>query len=63
MEAVFLFYKDESRRAYIQEHTKNHSNRNGLTTRCCLFETVFFVETIHASVCLSEFLTASVEWV
>ena len=28
-----------------------------------LFETVFFVETIHASVCLSEFLTASVEWV
>ena len=42
---------------------KSHSNRNGLTTRCCLFETVFFVETIHASVCLCEFLTASVEWV
>jgi len=28
-----------------------------------LFETVFFVETIHASICLSELLTSSVEWV
>ena len=28
-----------------------------------LFETVFFVETIHTSVCLSEFLTTCVEWV
>ena len=28
-----------------------------------LFETVFFVETIHTSVCLSEFLTSCVEWV
>lgn len=28
-----------------------------------LFETVFFVETIHTSICLSELLTSSVEWV
>ncbi|PQG93597.1 hypothetical protein CUS48_02035 [Enterococcus faecium] len=28
----------------------------------CVFETVFFVETVHTSVCLCEFLTSSVEW-
>ena len=28
-----------------------------------LFETVFFVETIHTSVCLCEFLTTCIEWV
>lgn len=28
-----------------------------------LFETVFFVELVHTSICLSELLTSSVEWV
>lgn len=28
-----------------------------------LFEAVFFVEAVHTSVCLSEFLTACIEWV
>ena len=28
-----------------------------------LFETVFFVETIHTSICLCEFLTTCIEWV
>ena len=62
MEAVF-FYSIYEREVIAEGTEKSHSNRNGLTTRSCLFETVFFVETIHASVCLSEFLTASVEWV
>ena len=34
-----------------------------LMSICFLFETVFFVETIHTSICLSELLTSSVEWV
>ena len=29
----------------------------------CVFDTVFFVETVHTSVCLCEFLTSSIEWV
>ncbi|AJD71940.1 transposase-like protein, IS1239 [Streptococcus pneumoniae] len=37
--------------------------RTAETVLLSLFETVFFVETIHASICLSELLTSSVEWV
>ena len=28
----------------------------------CVFDTVFFVETIDTTICLGEFLTPSVEW-
>ena len=41
---------------------KNHSERE-VVLCWFLFETVFFVETIHTSICLSELLTSSVEWV
>ena len=41
---------------------KNHFERE-VVLCWFLFETVFFVETIHTSICLSELLTSSVEWV
>ncbi|AEJ53229.1 conserved hypothetical protein [Streptococcus salivarius 57.I] len=36
MEAVFLFYKDESRRAYIQEHTKKPFQSEWLNNKMLL---------------------------
>ncbi|MDK6300726.1 hypothetical protein QP102_09620, partial [Streptococcus agalactiae] len=33
-----------------------------LLSSVCVFETIFFVETVHTSICLSEFLTSCIEW-
>ncbi|EAC9448665.1 hypothetical protein B4Y40_18230 [Listeria monocytogenes] len=41
---------------------KQHLQLFVLFCSVCVFETVFFVETVHTSVCLCEFLTSSVEW-
>ena len=62
MEAVFLFYRRGVGEFRLKSIQKNHSNRNGLTTRCCLFETVFLVETIDRTIGLGKLLLTSVEW-
>ncbi len=56
----FLFEKQKNQ---IREIGFGFLSTFFLMSRRFLFETVFFVETIHTSICLSELLTSSVEWV
>ena len=64
--ASFHISKDfllEKQKSQIQFLGKGFVSTFFLMSIRFLFETVFFVETIHTSICLSELLTSSVEWV
>ncbi len=60
---LFIMVKNEKNRLSLSDSLLNVELSAFLLFRSvCVFETVFFVETVHTSVCLCEFLTSSVEW-